>query len=133
MAEFKIPRYKYKGDTIPLQDFYRDAMKYQSPIELIHQGWETKVENDIFEAILNYGINVDKDELIKALKYDRDQYEKGYVDGCRGAMDRIKAEVAREIFEEIEKLLAYNYLRYARCYQECVASEVAELKKKYTE
>ena len=28
-----------------------------------------------------YDINVNKEELIKALKYDRDQYEKGYDDG----------------------------------------------------
>ena len=125
MAEFKIPRYKYKGDAIPLQDFYRDAMNYQSPIELIHQGLETKVENDIFKAILNYGINVDKDELIKALKYDRDQYEKGYADGCRGAMDRIKAEVAREIFEEIYEdcFDQFGYIDY---------DALDELKKKYT-
>lgn len=131
MAKFKIPRYKYKGDTIPLQDFYQDAMNYQSPIELIHRGWETKVEDDIFKAILNYGINVDKDELIKALEYDRDQYEKGYADGCRGAMDRIKAEVAREIFAEIEKL-SRKFMNDQHYIFGDMLWDINELKKKYT-
>ena len=46
-------------------------------------------------------------------------------------MSEAKAELAKEIFEEIEKILAYNYLGYARCYQEAVASEIATLKEKY--
>ena len=33
------------------------------------------------EAIQYAQINVDKEELEKALKYDRDQYDKGYRDG----------------------------------------------------
>ena len=34
----------------------------------------------IFKAVQNVGVNVDRDELIKALRYDRDQYKKGYAD-----------------------------------------------------
>ena len=30
---------------------------------------------------LDVGVYVDKEELIKALKYDREQYQKGYEDG----------------------------------------------------
>ena len=41
---------------------------------------QAKIEDDIYKAIQNYGINVDKDELIKALSYDRHQYQKGYDD-----------------------------------------------------
>ena len=39
-------------------------------------------ENMIFKAIQECSVSVDKDELLKALKYDRDQYRKGYRDGC---------------------------------------------------
>ena len=54
---------------------------YQSPIEIITKQMQAKFEDDVFKAVQQYGINIDKDELIKALKYDRDQYEKGYRDG----------------------------------------------------
>ena len=35
------------------------------------------------KVVLSYGIEVDKDELIKTLAYDREQYEKGYADGLK--------------------------------------------------
>lgn len=35
----------------------------------------------VSETIRLTGVKVDKDELIKALSYDRGQYEKGYADG----------------------------------------------------
>lgn len=53
---------------------------YRSPIEIIYGQMETQIEGDILRAVQKYGINVDKEELIRALKYDRDQYEKGYDD-----------------------------------------------------
>ena len=47
---------------------------------------EPKPVEDVAEEV---GIKVDRDELIKALAYDRKQYEKGYVDGYRAAKDEI--------------------------------------------
>jgi hypothetical protein len=47
---------------------------------------ETQMEGDILRAVQKYGINVDKEELIRALQYDRNQYEKGYADGKADAM-----------------------------------------------
>jgi hypothetical protein len=41
----------------------------------------TQFEDNVFKAIQDYGIVVDKEELIKALQYDRGQYEKGFADG----------------------------------------------------
>jgi hypothetical protein len=46
---------------------------------------------------------------------------------------RKASEVAREIFEEIEDILAHNYICYGKCYDEDIASEIDLLKKKYTE
>lgn len=54
---------------------------YQSPIDVIYGDIEVKFENSILSAVRKVDINVDKDELLKALKYDRDQYKKGYEDG----------------------------------------------------
>ena len=61
-------------------------MAYESPISV---WWsDTKIEqlrdeydNLIVRAVKNVCPNVDKDELIKALQYDRGQYEKGFADG----------------------------------------------------
>ena len=58
---------------------------YKSPIEVVvdemHSQMVCDYENGIMKAIQRYNINVDKEELIKALQYDRQQYEKGYQDG----------------------------------------------------
>ena len=53
---------------------------YESPIDIIYSEMQTKLEGKVFKAVQNVGINVNKDELIKALSYDRHQYEKGYAD-----------------------------------------------------
>ena len=55
-------------------------MIYKSPIDIIMSDMRMTMEGDIYKAVQNVGINVDKDELIKALKYDREQYQKGYED-----------------------------------------------------
>lgn len=58
---------------------------YKSPIEVcvteMQHKFEERIEGDIIKVIHNYGISIDKEELIKALDYDRQQYEAGYRDG----------------------------------------------------
>ena len=54
---------------------------YKSPIEIIYGQMKTQMEGDIFRAVQSYYPNVDKEELLRALRYDRNQYEKGYADG----------------------------------------------------
>lgn len=54
---------------------------YKSPVELITKEMNTQIEEDIFNAIQEVAVDVDKEELIKALQYDRNQYEQGYIDG----------------------------------------------------
>lgn len=60
---------------------------YQSPIEItrtvddIVTKINEKQDETVVHACMRVGVNVDKDELLKALSYDRHQYEKGYVDG----------------------------------------------------
>ena len=58
---------------------------YESPINAFQKQIEMQVErqmeNHILKAVSEVGVTVDKEELLKALKYDREQYEKGYQDG----------------------------------------------------
>lgn len=53
---------------------------YQSPIEIIQGQLMTEYENGVLKAVQKYDIHCNKEELIKALMYDRNQYEKGYKD-----------------------------------------------------
>ena len=58
---------------------------YKSPIEIITDQIADKVINDlnqqVFKAVERIGININPTELMKAIAYDRKQYECGYRDG----------------------------------------------------
>lgn len=59
---------------------------YESPITKYMRDIETQIreaedEQLMYEVKQAIGFAVDKQELIKALEYDRDQYNKGYEDG----------------------------------------------------
>lgn len=56
-------------------------MSYQSPIEIMYNDISEEFENNLFRVIQECNITVDRKELIKALQYDRNQYEKGFEDG----------------------------------------------------
>lgn len=100
---------------------------YESPIRLLVQQLETNIreqqDKQIFEAIQKFGVDVDRDELIKALAYDRDQYDKGYADGRADAQRWISVE---ERLPEVDKcyggyeysaeLLVYDGLRRRTAY-----------------
>ena len=64
-------------------------MSYKSPIEILMKEAKLDFENGIYNAIQEYEINVDKDELIKALNYDREMYKKGYNDAIHDLMDKL--------------------------------------------
>lgn len=78
-------------------------MAYESPIEMIYDDIKTNYENGMVKAVQAYGIKVDKAELLKALKYDRAQYDKGFADGyAKGIADAV-AQVEAIPLEWIEK------------------------------
>lgn len=58
-------------------------MSYKSPIEILTGKLNTYIENDIYKVCQEYDIQVDKQELIRALNYDRGQYEAGYRDALK--------------------------------------------------
>lgn len=65
---------------------------YETPIKMMQRQLEIIEENAILQAVEEVGVVVDKEELIKALQYDRGQYNKGYRDGIKEF-----AEMLREI------------------------------------
>ena len=78
-------------------------MDYKSPIEITYGQFrleqEKRIEGEVFKAIQDYGINIDKDELIKALQYDRDQYRKGFEDGYRDGISPIAPKTNFDIIK----------------------------------
>lgn len=62
---------------------------YKSIAEIICKDLEARFEDDVFKVVQKYDINVNKEELIKALKYDREQYDAGYKDGYKCAFKEI--------------------------------------------
>lgn len=64
-------------------------MNYKSPIESfsyidqIIECVKDEFDNNVYKAVLRAGVQVDKSELIRALQYDRNQYDKGYSDAKR--------------------------------------------------
>lgn len=51
---------------------------YQSPIEMVYHDIQMHFEDEVCKAVQQVDIHVDKEELIKALQYDREQFAKGY-------------------------------------------------------
>jgi hypothetical protein len=86
-------------------------MSWESPIDTMVSDMEMKLEGEVFRAVQRVGITVDKDELIKALEYDRGQYEKGYAD----AMATIIPCEYCKFAEEITKNADLNYLSLLHC------------------
>jgi hypothetical protein len=93
---------------------------YQPPIDIvvnsIIERQNEALENEIlFRATMDTGLNIDRDELVKALRYDRDQYDKGYSDGyekairgfaerlCEGRVSNDPVVIAVKAQIEIEK------------------------------
>ena len=58
-----------------------DMFGYDSPIQAIASQIEMSMDGEILKACQRVGVDVNKEELIKALNYDREQYEKGFKEG----------------------------------------------------
>lgn len=68
---------------------------YNSPITKIYEDINKHIKRQDEDNIM-YVVNqvvryeVDKDELIKALQYDRNQYKEGYIDAIKEYEDKLK-------------------------------------------
>lgn len=85
---------------------YKTKVGYYPPIELHYEEpvWDAmnkaaeevvaNIRNDtdrmVIGACMKVGVSVDKDELVRALRYDRGQYEKGYADGSLAAAAEVE-------------------------------------------
>ena len=55
-----------------------------TPLSAIYKEVKKDIDGQIIESVLKatraVNVTVDKEELLRALRYDRDQYDKGYAD-----------------------------------------------------
>jgi len=65
---------------------------YESPIEIIERATTFDLDSEIIKAVKSYGINVNKEQLVRALRYDREQYEKGYADAKAEQLEIIRCK-----------------------------------------
>jgi tRNA uridine 5-carbamoylmethylation protein Kti12 len=77
---------------------------YLSPIELsttnpMIEQIKNETDEFIYRAVAHANVQVDRDELIKALQYDRKQYEKGFNDGVMQERERWERKI-KELFSE---------------------------------
>lgn len=65
---------------------------YDSPIKVYQliDDQHSYLENRVFEVVKAMDINVDKEELFRALTYDRNQYQKGYDAGYKKALEDVE-------------------------------------------
>lgn len=70
------------------------AFDYKSPVEIIAEQVQMDFNDGVYKAVQSYGVNVDKDELERALRYDRGQYDTGFK---AGAIE-FSAQLIRKIF-----------------------------------
>ena len=85
---------------------------YESPIVTYMQEMHNQIMDERENAITakiseSIGVDVDKDELIKALQYDRQQYDKGYAD-AKAKYESMINEMSEEVWAEIEDLNILN-------------------------
>ena len=77
---------------------------WESPINQILGEMQITYENECMKVVQSYGLDVNKEELTKALQYDRNQYDKGYKAGYENAIDECYMK-AKTMMEE----LSYKY------------------------
>lgn len=68
---------------------------YESPIELITTQISAEFDEGVLKCIRSFYPKIDENELMKALRYDRRQYDKGYADGY--------AEGAKEVADRLKQ------------------------------
>lgn len=112
MSKYELPKVSVKSlEGASIDDFA--YMDWQSPIHMIQEEIAQKVANDldnqVYQATMRVGIEVDKDELVKALEYDRNQYRRGYMDGFLNAEKEITNVCIKSFIDEFMDEL-YNLI-----------------------
>lgn len=95
-----IPTPKYRRPVPPPPPISKERLTaipdidYESPIKVCQEEMKILMEDDVCKIVQKYGVDVDKDELIKALRRERQQYENGFKDGIKKFAEMVVIELA---------------------------------------
>ena len=83
---------------------------YESPINMFVKKTAANIleerDNAIAAKIIEeVGLDINKEELLKALAYDRDQYNKGYINGEIAGYKRGYEDALSKVEEKIKDLV----------------------------
>lgn len=78
---------------------------YKSPIKIITGKMQTNYDDEIYWTTQNVGIKVDREELLKALKYDRQQFKEGFREGEKHTLRQIKNLLTGWLYTAIKENL----------------------------
>lgn len=92
---------------IPPIEIIQVPVEFDNTIMRVEKQLNKGVEEQVYRAVAQCEIVVDKEELIKALQYDRGQYRKGYGDGYADGI-RAFAEKLKEYFPSIAKAIDHT-------------------------
>lgn len=119
-------KYNVNFEKVFNKDTLVNMDMYQSPItKLIGEITSEIIRNEENKliAVVNQqvGYRIDREELIKALQYDRDQYRKGFNDAKRQILDKIY-----EMFEGVQCMDCTGYDVYCIIKDEISGEEEIE-------
>ena len=60
-------------------------VKFDGLMEKIEKEFADHIDDAIIRAVMETNVEVDREELIRAMRFDRCQYQKGYIDGYEAA------------------------------------------------
>lgn len=100
----------------PIECFFTDTI--EPIVKEIHE----QQENYVVNAVRNMGIDVDKEQLVRALSFDRHQYEAGYRDGRASVGNRM----SKSNFDDIIQWLKYKYCNCMNTCEECSTNHPCE-------
>ena len=102
--KYEYPHIKLKPKPFTPEDL-KDLMSYKSPIETIVDEMALIAENGVYKAVQNVNIDVNKEELEKALRYDRDQYVEGFTNGYEAGYEAGYKEGINDAIDKLSSLL----------------------------
>ena len=90
----------------------QDALKkYESPIDVVIDDLVTNIRQEqdktIVEACQKVGVNVNADELVKALNYDRGQFQAGFQLGYETGVAEALERVDTRLYGFVDELREY--------------------------
>jgi len=104
--EINMPKslaFKAKFDVDKMNGYVSPiSLDYETIVDTFAKAVSDDFDNAVFMAISKADIKVDKDELIRALNYDRDSYSTGYDNGFRNGIRAVIETLTEALDDEDE-------------------------------